>query len=424
MMKKSFILITVLFFVAKPIYSQDFWEVLETPPGIGVLSVDINSNNDIFMGIAFSAGGGVLRKLNNGNGWDTSLYLNNDVIGKIYIDQSDNVFAASTKIYYSDNNGNNWNLIFPGQIFGITSIFENSSDNIFFGTWGGVYKTDSIGSEWVRVLSLENWEAVNTIIEDTINLDLFAGTTNYFNGGGIYRSIDGGDNWEHFGLTDHYVSSLALNSLGDLFAGTRGHYSLGTGGVFRLPHGQTEWENLNNEEFVTSLVINSEDNIFIGCSTLDAYWGGVRRSMDNGLSWEDISLETMYDRDITTMVLDPQEHLYACVHNSPTPLYKSVNPTITSIPELQADKRIMTYNFPNPFSGSTQIWYSINRESDIRFCIYNHTGQHVKTIYAGIQPAGNHSVVFDAAAFENGVYFYSIFVNGERTDSGKMTVVK
>jgi len=206
-MKKRILLITTLAMsLVKITQAQDFWEVFETPPGIGIHSVDINSNNDIFMGIAFSSGGGVLRKLNNGNSWDTSLYLNNDVIGKIYIDQSDNVFAASDKIYYSDNNGDSWILILPSQIFGITSIFKNSNNYIFFGTWGGIYKTDSIGSDWVEVLPLENYEVVNAIIENTTTGDLYAGTTNYIGGGGIYRSVDDGNNWVLFGLMGHFLT--------------------------------------------------------------------------------------------------------------------------------------------------------------------------------------------------------------------------
>ncbi|MCD4745920.1 MAG: hypothetical protein K8R58_06440, partial [Bacteroidales bacterium] len=113
-MKKLIIIFTVLLLNSNIVNSQDYWEILNTPSDINIYSIGINSNEDMFIGIAFLSGGGVLRKLNNGLTWDTSLYLNNDVIGPIYVDKSDNVFAASKNLYYSDDNGISWTLIFDG----------------------------------------------------------------------------------------------------------------------------------------------------------------------------------------------------------------------------------------------------------------------------------------------------------------------
>ncbi len=80
------------------------------------------------------------------------------------------------------------------------------------------------------------WEQINTglipielagSVEDfAINSggDIFAGTD-----GGVYRSNDNGDTWSQInsGLTNTSVQALAINSNGDIFAGTDG------GGVFR-----------------------------------------------------------------------------------------------------------------------------------------------------------------------------------------------
>jgi len=326
----SLITTALLFFCALTGFAQDFWEVLNTPAGYGVNSLAINSDEDIFVGFATSSGGGVFRKLNNGNSWDTSLFFSNNLIGEIYIDKSDNIFAARDELYFSNNNGANWNLVF-NQIMGINSIYRSSDNSTFFGFWGGIYKSDSINSNWAQVLSLDNVEVVNAIIEDTISGILYAGTTHYFGGGGVYRSIDGGNTWEHFGLTDCHVSSLALNSSGDLFAGSRGggeSYPFNCG-VFKLSNGQTEWINVNNAELVTSMVINSKDEIYIGCSDLDEYTGGVRRSMDNGQTWESIN-SGMGNQDIENMVIGHGGHLYAGAYNSSTPLFISVNSIVTS----------------------------------------------------------------------------------------------
>ncbi len=338
--------------------------------------------------------------------------MNNKVIGLIYIDNFDNIFAATDRLYYSDDNGDNWELLYTSQNFGITSIKKTSDGSTFFGMWGGIFRFDSVGSNWLQVLSLENTEVVNAIIEDIDNETLYSGTTNYIYGGGVYRSIDGGDNWEHIGLTDHYVSSLAMNSSGDLFAGSRGHYSLYEygAGVFKLANGQTEWEHLIDWELVTSMVINSEDDIYIGCSSLDYTWGGVRHSKDNGQNWEDISLESMHGRDIEGLALGSEEHLYALEYNSSTPLYKSVNSTITSLPDNRIETGILTYNYPNPFSKETTIYFKLPllNPIEVQISIYNSQGNKIQDIILPTYWENEQSIKWNPKELPAGMYYYKI----------------
>jgi parallel beta-helix repeat protein len=81
-------------------------------------------------------------------------------------------------------------------------------------------------------------------------------------------------------------------------------------------------------------------------------------------------------------------------------------------------------NVPNPFKGSTQILYKLNTESIVQLIVYNYTGQIVSTINEGTKTKGNHFIGFDATGLKNGIYFYSITINGKTTDSKKMTIMK
>lgn len=81
-------------------------------------------------------------------------------------------------------------------------------------------------------------------------------------------------------------------------------------------------------------------------------------------------------------------------------------------------------NVPNPFKGSTQIWYKLNTESTVKLNVYNYTGQLIRSIDEGTRTKGNHSIDFDATGLKNGIYFYSISINGKATDSKKMTIMK
>lgn len=84
----------------------------------------------------------------------------------------------------------------------------------------------------------------------------------------------------------------------------------------------------------------------------------------------------------------------------------------------------ITQNFPNPFSGTTKIWYKLENISSVQLNIYNYTGQLISSINEGTKTKGNHYIAFDASGLTNGIYFYSISINGHARDSKKMTIMK
>ncbi len=88
------------------------------------------------------------------------------------------------------------------------------------------------------------------------------------------------------------------------------------------------------------------------------------------------------------------------------------------------DSGELLQNFPNPFKGSTQVWYKLENESIVQLSVYNYTGQLISTINEGTKTKGTHHIDFNANGMKNGIYFYSIRINGQTTDSKKMTIMK
>ncbi|RMH69551.1 MAG: M6 family metalloprotease domain-containing protein [Gemmatimonadetes bacterium] len=77
---------------------------------------------------------------------------------------------------------------------------------------------------------------------------------------------------------------------------------------------------------------------------------------------------------------------------------------------------------PNPFNARTAIRYTLPRSLQVDFRIYNLRGQVVRTLVTGIQPAGDHTLVWDGRddrdlAVESGVYYARLRVVN-RSDYG------
>jgi hypothetical protein len=68
-------------------------------------------------------------------------------------------------------------------------------------------------------------------------------------------------------------------------------------------------------------------------------------------------------------------------------------------------------NYPNPFSRTTTISYSLDKSQHVRLQIFDRNGQMVKELVSQQQSPGEHTAVWDATAdsgsrVSNGMYFY------------------
>lgn len=80
-------------------------------------------------------------------------------------------------------------------------------------------------------------------------------------------------------------------------------------------------------------------------------------------------------------------------------------------------------NFPNPFSTSTTISYSLLQDAQVVLEVYDVTGKRVQVIENAHRSAGNYTTVYDASKLESGIYFLKVGVNGVY-ETHKLSVVK
>jgi hypothetical protein len=80
-------------------------------------------------------------------------------------------------------------------------------------------------------------------------------------------------------------------------------------------------------------------------------------------------------------------------------------------------------NYPNPFSTSTVIGYSIGTAGPVHLTVFDMTGRAVVTLVDEVQSAGQYSMLFNNSHLPGGTYYYVLESNGERL-TGTMIVSK
>lgn len=153
-----------------------------------------------------------------------------------------------------------WEFAGPTNIGGRISDIEIHPDapaTVYVGAAsGGIFKTEDEGSTWQHIFSDVPTIGIGDIAIDPNNPNiLYAGTgesnasSNTFLGSGIYKSDDAGENWEYIGLENSaYIGRLIVDycnssriwaaACGNLFSKNPHR------GIYRTSDGGTNWEQI------------------------------------------------------------------------------------------------------------------------------------------------------------------------------------
>jgi len=83
----------------------------------------------------------------------------------------------------------------------------------------------------------------------------------------------------------------------------------------------------------------------------------------------------------------------------------------------------LSQNYPNPFNPSTNISFSIRRESQVTLKVFDLSGREINTLLSEMMPPGYYSIPFHAQNLSNGIYLYPLQADGE-TFTKKMILLK
>jgi hypothetical protein len=80
-------------------------------------------------------------------------------------------------------------------------------------------------------------------------------------------------------------------------------------------------------------------------------------------------------------------------------------------------------NYPNPFNPTTNVHFSIPKDGNVSFKVYNSLGQLVDTYLDGFVKAGRYNAEIDGSNWASGIYFYTL-ISGDFAQTRKMILVK
>ena len=83
----------------------------------------------------------------------------------------------------------------------------------------------------------------------------------------------------------------------------------------------------------------------------------------------------------------------------------------------------LAQNYPNPFNPLTTISFALPEAVDVSLSVFDVLSRKIRVLVSGSQPAGTHTVSFDASGLSSGIYVYRLDV-GDLSETKRMVVLR
>ena len=252
------------------------------------------------------------------------------------------VATASGGLWKSTNRGVTWSNLWehmPTSTFGDVAIAPSDPQIVYAGTgeqqnrqstsWGnGVYRSDDGGVSWTH-LGLEETRHTGKVVVHPENPEIVyvAALGNLWRSSpdrGVYRSANGGQNWEKVLFVDDLTGAvdLAINPSDPmtLYAAmyqrqrrTWGFNGGGPGsGIYKTTDGGNDWRELTNglphgDKGRIGIAVSRTNPQVLNALVQHAEQSGGYRSEDGGESWEKVSDQNIRPMYYSHVFIDPAD---------------------------------------------------------------------------------------------------------------------
>jgi photosystem II stability/assembly factor-like uncharacterized protein len=262
----------------------------------------------------------------------------------------------------------------PGGTVISLAADPNNINRLFLGTQDGhVFASTDEGAHWQlwsRIGSGQDDVVTHILVDPRHSNRLYATSwTLTSGGGGVYRSDDGGRNWNLIGLAHETVRALAQAPTNPkiLVAGS-------LTGVYRSKDEGASWERITplghpDLKNFDSLAFDPKDENIIYAGTYHLPW----KTENGGKDWFPIQKGMIDDSDVMSIIVDPQNptnvHATAC-----SGIYHSVNAAqqwskYQGIPFVFRRTQLIRQDPTNPqvlYAGTTSGLWKTTNEKDFK----------------------------------------------------------
>lgn len=263
---------------------------------------------------------------------------------------------------------------------------------IYSGSDGGIYKSVDLGDNWIDLSNGMATRQFYRMANSNTSSRVFTGGAQ--DNGSSIRRATGWVDWLGADGMDCIISPLDSN----LMIGTSQN-----GSIYRTTNGGASYGGLTKPpggNWVTPLAIEAKSNTMYGG------WKGVYRSTNNGSSWALIFDTVAYTSNIVALTVAPSnpQYIYASIGNT---LYVTKN----------QGSSWAAYNVPATINGicisptnPEKLWLACNTSGAFRACVSTNGGQNFSDISAGLPAMSARSVTVDSDSAESIYYGMNIGV--------------
>ena len=370
--------------------------------------------------------GYIMKTTNGGNNWVVQLDSMFNYYAVQFLDLSNGYAAGGTgraKFLKTTNGGSSWGVTTPfgSNMYAILDIaFVNKDTGWICGddlSGGGVYKTTNGGINWQSQLGA-SFKPTKLFF---LNEDTGWVGTNEPNGR-LFRTTNSGVNWDL-----QYTTNIAITSIFFLNSSNGWIRGGNTVGAMYSTNGGFNWTNAQGN------VASGYDIKFVNDSI--GYSGGglqkVAKSTDGGKNWgyQNIPIfdasQTFMFRNDTSLGWMGSNGLIKTTDGGGSITFTGIQQISDNVP---SEYRLFQ-NYPNPFNPVTNIVYSImsnvkGKMSKVVISLYDITGREITKLIDKEQNAGTYKVDWNAGSLPSGIYFYSLIIDGNTIDTKKMVMIK
>lgn len=349
--------------------------------------------------------------------------------GEVCFSKTDQKFilgeTQNNGVFRSTDNG----VSFSGATSGLSGsgswvgpiLSHPDSLGIFYTARQQVFKTTDNAASWF---------AISTGTSGTIReMAICKSRPNYIyasSGSTLYLSKDRGYN---FSLVSNGMPSRTITSVNfhpdssDVAIVTFSGF--GAGKIYKTTNGGSNWNNISGD--LPDVPVNDGLIYYPGYSTsvyLVATDVGVFMTSNYGTNWVELAEGLPNTVAMHLDYNDVSGKIILGTHGRGTwetsITITSISSNINEVPKSFA----LMQNYPNPFNPNTKIQFSIKEKGLVTIKVYNIIGKEISTLVNKNFNAGNYNFTFYGDNYASGMYLYSLFVNGIRIDTKKMMLIK